>query len=522
MTSTYLDYKLYANNMPQTLARTAANPAVARQSQYYENNIGNVKTVSDFVNNYQLFSYAMQAYGLSDMTSAKAFMTKVLESNVSDQSSFVNTLTDPRYKAFAEAFSFTSKGAATSTSTPQTSVQDDNTIGLYSSKSTASSTDAASAEQYFKANIGSVTSASALVNNPQLLNVVLTAYGIDPTTSPGTIEAALESDVSDPKSAANQSGNAGLQGLAADFNFAADGTVAAPRVAQTQTDFQTMAAAYTAQAGTGSAATTAASAETTYVSNVISKATSLSDVTGDPRVVAYIAKAFDVPTLTAATLKSVLTSNVYDQSSAANKLGDSYRQIAAAFNFTTTGTIARAPDAQAQSKENTSTAVSDYLNQQIQTEAGAQSPGAELALYFQEKAPSITNVYQILADKSLLTVVQTALNIPAAASSSDIDVQANEITSRLKLANLKDPTKLNNFLSQFSALYDVANASTTTDPSSPLALFTASDSSTSSGDAILSLFQTTPAAGSILSLFGSTATTTTSSSIAALFGSSSS
>src|SRR4051812_1770773 len=119
MTSTYLDYKLFAGNMSQTLQRTAASPVVSRETQNYEQSIGSVKSVSDFVNNYGLFSYAMQSFGLQDMTYAKAFMTKVLESNLSDSSSFVNQLSDPRYKAFAEAFSFTSAGGVSNTAISQ-------------------------------------------------------------------------------------------------------------------------------------------------------------------------------------------------------------------------------------------------------------------------------------------------------------------------------------------------------------------------------------------------------------------
>ncbi len=379
MTSTYLDYKIYANNMAQTLQRTAASPATARETQYYEQNIGSVSSVSDFVNNYQLFSYAMQAYGLSDMTTAKAFMTKVLESNLSDSTSFVNTLTDSRYKAFAEAFSFTSSGSAINTATTQSQDQENDTIGLYTQHTSLSSADASTAEQYYQNNIGSVTSVSDLVSNSQLMNVVLTAYGIDPSSvSQSTIVSALESDPSDPNSMVNQSGNSALQALAADFNFDSNGQVTNERLAQSQTDFQSMASAYMAKAGTDSASQSAATSESTYVGGVIAKATSLDQITSDPRVVAYIGQAFGVTGLTAATLGKVLTSDVNDMGSFANQQGDAYRQIAADFNFTTSGTIARPPAQAVQSKEEVSNTVNTFLNQQIQTQAGAQSPGRSL------------------------------------------------------------------------------------------------------------------------------------------------
>ncbi len=63
-------------------AATAAQGDVKSATAYYLANIGKVKTVAQFVNNYQLFSYAMKAFGLSDMTYAKGLMTKVLNGGV--------------------------------------------------------------------------------------------------------------------------------------------------------------------------------------------------------------------------------------------------------------------------------------------------------------------------------------------------------------------------------------------------------------------------------------------------------
>ncbi len=93
------------------------------------------------------------------------------------------------------------------------------------------------------------------------------------------------------------------------------------------------------------------------------------------------------------------------------------------------------------------------------------------------------------------------------------------ITSRLKLSDLQDPTKLDKFLSQFSALYDIDNYSPANDPSSVLNLFQSSSDSSSSSNGILSLFETSASSSSILSLFSSTdsTTSTASSNISQLF-----
>lgn len=84
MISTYLSYQSYAADLPKTLAPVASEAQISRDAQYYRDNIGKVTSVDDFIGNTRLFSFAMKAYGLEDMTYAKAFMRKVLESDVND------------------------------------------------------------------------------------------------------------------------------------------------------------------------------------------------------------------------------------------------------------------------------------------------------------------------------------------------------------------------------------------------------------------------------------------------------
>jgi hypothetical protein len=119
------------------------------------------------------------------------------------------------------------------------------------------------------------------------------------------------------------------------------------------------------------------------------------------------------------------------------------------------------------------------VRQSLETQAGDQNEGVRLALYFQRNASNITSPYSILADKALLQVTQTALDLPVAMSEADIDVQAKMITDKLNLSDLQDPDKLNKFLARFAALYDLDN----TDPtltSPALMLLDGQNSGTSS------------------------------------------
>lgn len=480
MLSTYQNYLMLTRNPVQTLQRTASDPVVKRAQQYYTANIGKVKSVDDFLNNFQLFTYATTAYGLQDMAYAKAFMKKVLTSDLTDAKSFVNKLNDTRFKAFAQAFQFDTKGKIPDASKAQSSDQTTDMLTLFKSASTLDTISTTIESAYMQTAVSSLKTVTDLTGNKRLLADVLTAYGIDPATSTDTITKALESDPSDPTSLVNQSGKEALKKLASDFNFSATGAITTQRLVQTQNNFTSMAKAYIAAVGTDTASKTAATTEATAVGTLISKATSIDDILGDARVVKFIGTAFGDPKITAKTLKSVLTSDLTDMKSTANSLGTKYAKIAAAFEFTTKGTVAREPAVAAQSRASIAATNSAYLENTIETQAGADNPGTQLALYFVQKAPTLTNAYQILGDKALLKFAQTVLNLPASTSAGNIDAQARQITSGIKFADLADPKKLNALVSKFTVLYDIANPAASQDNVSLLFAPLSSSSSTGS------------------------------------------
>jgi hypothetical protein len=210
MVTTYFNYNYITHNLKQSLTRVGQQPDVAREAAYYKANIGKVKTVDDFMKDYRLYSYAMKAYGLEDMTYAKAFMKKVLQSDLSDSNSFVNKLVDKRYREFAAAFSF--NGSATPVA--QSGDQTDEMIGLYTSTKTSQVNALADDSNYYSAQIGNVTSADQLLNNDRLRNYVYSAFGIDQSKwSRDTISQVLRSDPSDPNSYVNTTFASQLSGL---------------------------------------------------------------------------------------------------------------------------------------------------------------------------------------------------------------------------------------------------------------------------------------------------------------------
>ncbi|MBW5440626.1 DUF1217 domain-containing protein [Bradyrhizobium canariense] len=229
MVSTYFSYSYITRNLKQSLTRVEQQQDVAREAAYYKAHIGKVKSVDDFMKDYRLYHYATKAYGLEDMAYAKAFMKKVLESDLSDANSFVNKLVDKRYREFAAAFSF--NGSATPVA--QSENQTDEMIGLYTA-TRKSQVDALTGDSnYYSAEIGNISSADQLLNNDRLRNYVYSAYGIDQTKwSRDTISQVLRSDPSDPNSYVNTTFASQLSGLNADLAQArSDVTAANSRIA---------------------------------------------------------------------------------------------------------------------------------------------------------------------------------------------------------------------------------------------------------------------------------------------------
>ncbi|WP_454620932.1 DUF1217 domain-containing protein [Bradyrhizobium cenepequi] len=200
MVSTYASYNSVVRNLQQSLRRVAQQPEVARNAAYYKENIGKVKTVDEFLKNDRLYQYAMKAYGLEDMIYAKAFMRKVLESNLLDANSFANKLTDKRFREFAAAFSFTNPD----TPAAQSSNQTDDMIGLYTAQVQSRVEAIDEDTRYYNATIGGIKSVDELLNDDRLRTYIFSAFDIDDSNwSRDTIRKVLSSDPSDPNSYVN-------------------------------------------------------------------------------------------------------------------------------------------------------------------------------------------------------------------------------------------------------------------------------------------------------------------------------
>ncbi|MBR1179866.1 DUF1217 domain-containing protein [Bradyrhizobium sp. KB893862 SZCCT0404] len=228
------------------------------------------------------------------------------------------------------------------------------------------------------------------------------------------------------------------------------------------------------------------SRETDYFLSHIGNVKTIDDFLKDYRLYSYAMKAYGLSDMTYAKafMRKVLTEGVSDSAAFANKLTDTrYRQFATAFNFAALG------DQATQTSAATTGTATQYVTQTMEEKAGDQNEGLRLALYFTRKASTITSAYQILADKAMTQVVQTAMGWPATISSSDIDVQAKMITDKIDLTDFQDPAKVTKFVQRFAAMWDATQAQSDNSTNPALVLIAGAASSMSLDTNMLTTLQ---------------------------------
>ena len=185
---------------------------------------------------------------------------------------------------------------------------------------------------------------------------------------------------------------------------------------------------------------------TAYYEANIGSVKSIQDLIDNYRLLSYALDAYGLGDQINARglITKVLEGGVSNPKSLANTLGDSrWKAFAAAFNFS--------GGASPSSVSSIQTTTSDYVEQQLESDQGAQDVGVQLALYFQRVAPTVTSEYGILADSNLLQVAATIMGISPTAAA---DLQPKTLSELMPLSDLQDPAKLKQLTERFTAMYD--------------------------------------------------------------------
>ncbi len=188
MVSLITSYNRLAGNLITSIKRVSEQPLIKREAEYYQANIGKIKSVDDFMSNTRIYNFALKAFGLEDMQYAKAFIRKVLNEGVDAPEAFSLQLSDQRFREFATVFNFKRYAAAT---TSFDRVQS-GTVDMY----LRNSLEAQSGEEnealrlalYFERKAGTISSAFSILADKALYQVVRTSLGLPAAISGSDIE----------------------------------------------------------------------------------------------------------------------------------------------------------------------------------------------------------------------------------------------------------------------------------------------------------------------------------------------
>lgn len=99
-------WKIIQRTEARHVEAISKDPVVHRSTTYFQENIARAAKAEELVKDYRLLSTALSAFGLEADIPNKAFIQKVLESDISDDRSLVNRLADKRYRRLAETFAY--------------------------------------------------------------------------------------------------------------------------------------------------------------------------------------------------------------------------------------------------------------------------------------------------------------------------------------------------------------------------------------------------------------------------------
>jgi hypothetical protein len=188
VTTTTGAYLQVENSLARYQTMTADEPAVKTATAYYEANIGKVTSVQQFVGNYRLLSYALDAYGLGNQINSTALITKVLQGGVANPKSLANTL-GGQWQAFAAAFDFGDEGAASISTASAVKTTTSNYVEQQLEGDQGQQDPGVQLALYFQRVAPTVSSAYGILADKNLLEVVQTIFGLPAETSGSNIDA---------------------------------------------------------------------------------------------------------------------------------------------------------------------------------------------------------------------------------------------------------------------------------------------------------------------------------------------
>ena len=238
------------------------------------------------------------------------------------------------------------------------------------------------------------------------------------TNARALMKKVMESDLTDPKSFANQLSDVRYRNFAAAFNFTKQGTIASSADVQSDDQQQDTLGLYTMQHASSSAD---AATATQYYDAHIGDVTSVDQLLSDGKLYNYVLSAYGIAADSATqsrsdvenSVRQALESDPNDPNSFANKQSNvGFKALAASFNFDATGNVELGQASQSHDQE----AATTTLYTQHRNDKAATADAAATAAY-QAAIGSVTSVDNILNNSKLYNYALKAVGLDPATES---------------------------------------------------------------------------------------------------------
>lgn len=389
---------------------------------YFEANIGSVSTVDDFLADAQLKKVALFSYGLIDEPVGDADLDAMLEAAMTGDFSLAEAEANSGWQDFAAAVARGLGG--------ETVARMDGAIEIQISKSridvppTAPDTPTIPAEdlEYFKANIGNPPTSDALIADERLLEVALTAFGLENEgRSTGFIKDILDEDPFAEGAFVSFLSDGRWEAFSKAFNPNPDGSVS-PALLQFEIEERLIANG-------------APSEDLDYLRRNFNLIDTNLDFVLDPKLMDITISAFNLEkeTFTSNFFLSMILSDPSDQNSFARRFGDdNWLELSQ-----TLGNFAGAGGATGLASFG-DTVTDLYATQLFEASVGATDNNLRLALNFVREIGSVAESpavatagwFQIMGQEPLRRVIDTAFGLPTEFAQLDLEAQQTTYEAR--------------------------------------------------------------------------------------------
>lgn len=359
-----------------------------------------LRSADDLLSDRSLLRASLERFGLESNIQNTYFLKQVLESDLSDPTSFANRFDDENLVAFAEAFDFFAK----ETGRAQSQSRIDGIV------------------ETFSGSLQNIETAEDLLDNPELLEETLEIFGLEDIYTKDFLRDVLNSDLFEPNSFANTQTDARFAAFAAAFNFTTPVRDAASNVVldnDGQIVFETGKLELFLSA-VDEFGTTFEDADDFLSTTPLRNATF--DLLGLPQTV-----------LSRSLVKRVLDSDPTDPKSFAREFDNpQYKALEGLFAFEQPETKRSYPEGFVDQ------VVRNYLDRQFEIQLGEVDPDMRVALSLERELNLVTQSstsndaqwFSVMSSPPLRQVFEGAFRLPSSFGSIDIDQQLGVLKQR--------------------------------------------------------------------------------------------